>query len=166
MFVDALDEYVEGLEPQRLASPGEDVRIELAQILPSLTAASGAVHTALQHERYRMHRAVRALLERLAATRPFVLVLDDLHWADSGSVELIGALLHRPPSAAVLIALAVRPRQVPERLAVAFGRAQRAGTLTRVELGALSRDEAYELPGVAGDGPPASPLRLPRSSRC
>ena len=71
---------------------------------------------ALQHERYRSHRAVRALLEQLASTQPLVLVLDDLHWADSASVELLGALLRRPPAAPVLMALAVRPRHVPERL--------------------------------------------------
>ena len=51
---------------------------------------------------YRAHRAVRALLEQLAATKPLVLVLDDLHWADAGSVELLGALLRRPPAAPVL----------------------------------------------------------------
>ena len=48
--------------------------------------------------------------------QPLVLVLDDLHWADSASVELLGALLRRPPAAPVLLALAMRPRQVPERL--------------------------------------------------
>ena len=45
-----------------------------------------------------------------------MLILDDLHWADSGSVDLLGMLLRRPPAAAVLIAMAVRPRQIPERL--------------------------------------------------
>ena len=96
----------------------------------------------LQHERYRMHRAVRELLGLLAATKPLVLVLDDVHWADSGSVELIGALLRRPPAAPVLMALAVRPRQVPERLSAALERAYREGTLTRLELRALTRSEA------------------------
>ena len=47
-----------------------------------------------------VHRAVRALLEELAKTRSLVLVLDDVHWADSASVELLGALLRRPPSRA------------------------------------------------------------------
>ena len=63
---------------------------------------------ALQHERYRSHRAVRALLEQLASRQPLVLVLDDLHWADAASIELLGALLRRPPAAPVLLALAMR----------------------------------------------------------
>ena len=120
VFVDALDEYVQGLDPEPLASLDDAVRAELAHVLPSLPAPAAGRDATLQHERYRTHRAVRALLERLAATRPLVLVLDDLHWADSGTVELLGALLHRPPAAPVLIALAVRPRQVPERLSTAF----------------------------------------------
>ena len=112
------------------------MQAELAHVFPSLSALAPGRKVALQHERYRTHRAVRELLERLALTRPLVLVLDDLHWADSASVELVGALLRRPPAAPVLMTLALRPRQRPERLAAAFERAQRAGDLTRVELGA------------------------------
>src|SRR5215212_4800191 len=37
VFVDALDEYVEGLEPRVLASLDEDLRVELAHVLPSLS---------------------------------------------------------------------------------------------------------------------------------
>ena len=48
------------------------------------------------------------------------------HWADPASVELLGALLRRPPGAAVLIAVALRPRQTPDRLAAALERAHRA----------------------------------------
>ncbi len=77
------------------------MRAELAHVLPSLTALAGGREPALQHERYRSHRAVRALLERLAEATPLLLVLDDLHWADSASVELLGALLRRPPAGAV-----------------------------------------------------------------
>jgi DNA-binding CsgD family transcriptional regulator len=91
------------------------------------------------------------LLGSLAARRPVVLALDDLHWADSGSLELLGALLRRPPSGPVLIALAMRPRQVPERLLPVLERAHRAGTLTRLELSALSRYEAHQLLGDTAD---------------
>jgi DNA-binding NarL/FixJ family response regulator len=158
VFVDALDEYVAGLAPRRLEALGEDIRTELAHVLPSLSRLEPARGAALQHERYRSHRAVRELLERLTATKPLVLVLDDLHWADSASVELLGGLLRRPPAAAVLVALAVRPRQAPERLAAALERAHRAGTLLRVEVGALTPGEARELLGEAVDGAAAAAL--------
>ena len=147
MFVDALDEYLRGLDPSRLQQLDEDVLTELAQVFPSLSGLATAPVLALQHERYRMHRAVRALFELLANTRPLVLMLDDFHWADSASIELLGALLRRPPAAPVLIAVAVRPRQLPDRLAAALERAHRAAALTRVELGALTSLEARELVG-------------------
>jgi DNA-binding NarL/FixJ family response regulator len=147
VFVDALDEYLRGLDPSRLQPLDEDVLTELAQVFPSMSGLATTDAVALQHERYRAHRAVRALFELLATTRPLVLLLDDFHWADSASIELLGALLRRPPAAPVLIAVAVRPRQMPERLAAALERAHRAAALTRVELGALTPVEARELVG-------------------
>jgi AAA ATPase-like protein len=141
VFVDALDEYVEGLAPQRLEPVADDVRYELALVLPSLSRFGAGGAGALHHERYRSHRGVRALLERLTAARSLVLALDDLHWADAASVELLGALLRRPPAASVLLALGLRPRQVPQRLAVATERAHSQGMLVHVELDALTRGE-------------------------
>jgi predicted ATPase/DNA-binding CsgD family transcriptional regulator len=158
LFVDALDEYVQGLEPRRLAGLDQDVRAELSHVLPSLSAHPDGGAAGLQDERYRTHRAVRDLLERLAATKPLALVLDDLHWADSASMELLGALLRRPPAAGVLLALAVRPRQVPERLSAALERARRDGLLTRLELGQPTRGEAGELLGDGVDGGSATAL--------
>lgn len=147
VFVDALDEYVESLDPNVLSSLDDDVQAELAHVFPSLSALAGAHAVALQHERYRSHRAVRALLEQLAQTRPLVLVLDDFHWADPASVELLGALLRRPPAAAVLTAVALRPCRTPGRLAAALERAHRAAALARIELGELTPLEARELLG-------------------
>jgi predicted ATPase len=119
VFVDALDEYLYGIEPRRLANLDDATRAELAHIFPSLDGG------ARDEARYRLHRAARALLEELARPKPLVLILDDLHWADSGSLELLGSLLRRPPAAPVLLALAVRPRQVPERLVAALERVRR-----------------------------------------
>ena len=151
VFVDALDEYVESLDPNVFSTLDDDVQAELAHVLPSLSALAAGRAVALQHERYRSHRAMRALLEHLAQTKPVVLVLDDFHWADSASVELVGALLRRPPGAALLMVVALRPRQTPERLAAALERADRAAALTRLELGALTLEEARELLGERVD---------------
>ena len=73
VFVDALEEYAEGLEPRRLDRLADDVRAELALVFPSLFPQPAEAPGALQHERYRSHRAVRELLERAhaeAAARP------------------------------------------------------------------------------------------------
>jgi ATP/maltotriose-dependent transcriptional regulator MalT len=149
VFVDALDQYVAGLEPQSLLVLDDQVRLELGQVLPSLWALGDARQIAPQNERYRSHRAVRALLEHLAETRPLVLILDDLHWADPASVELLGALLRRPPAGAVGMVLALRHLRIPGPLAAALERAHRAGTLVRMELGVLTPGEASALLGTS-----------------
>ena len=64
---------------------------------------AGAPGRALPHPPRRA-RAAGACSRR---RKPLVLILDDLHWADSGSIELLGALLRRPPSAPVLLAMAL-----------------------------------------------------------
>ena len=145
VFVDALDDYVRGLDPERLSQLSAEARGELTAVLPSLSQPAAPRDTAVLHERYRSYRAVREILELLAGEQPLVLILDDLHWGDPASVELLGSLLNRPPDAAVLLAFAIRPRQVPERLLVALERAHRANVVTRLELSALTRDEAGEL---------------------
>jgi tetratricopeptide (TPR) repeat protein len=169
VFVDALDEYLIGLEPRVLARFGDDVRAELARVLPSLAADAPAHAPTVHDERYRTHGAVCELLGTLAATKPLVMTLDDVHWADAASVELLGGLLRRPPAAPVLLALALRPRQIPARLAAALDRAHRDGSLNRIQLGALSRAEAFELIGDdaqydEGGGNPFYLLELARSS--
>ena len=70
----------------------------------------------LPTERFRAHRAVRALLEDRGRERPLALLLDDLHWADEASLELVLHLLRRPPESAQLLVFAARPGAAAQRL--------------------------------------------------
>jgi ATP/maltotriose-dependent transcriptional regulator MalT len=158
VFVDALDEYLQGLEPRRLAALDETDRAQLAHVFPSFDGHAAGAGAGLQDEQFRTHRAVRQLLEVLATPKPLVLVLDDVHWADAGTIELLGSLLRRPPGAAVLIAIAVRPRQVPARLSGILERAIRTEGMSRLEIGALSAREAQLLLGDAVMGRAADAL--------
>ena len=140
VFVDALDEYAEGLDPRAPRAARRDARDGARARLPVARRALGAGGgTALQDERYRTHRAVRELLEALAAAKPLVLILDDLHWADSG----IGRAARRAA------APASRRRPCCSRWRCARGRCRSAsrppssartaaGGSTRHELGALT----------------------------
>lgn len=63
---------------------------ELSAFLPAEPEPSGDPRT----QRHRMFRALRELLEALG---PTVCVLEDLHWADGGTVEFLSYLLSEPP---------------------------------------------------------------------
>ncbi|GIJ43558.1 hypothetical protein Val02_04440 [Virgisporangium aliadipatigenens] len=113
-------------------------------------AASGEF---LPAERYRVYRAVRGLLERTAAGRGLVLLLDDVHWSDEGSLELLDHLLRHPPRGRVVVAFAYRPRQAPERLVRSVEDAVRRGVATALDVGPLTFGEAGALmPAAAGPG--------------
>ncbi len=147
IFVDALDDHMARVEPRRLAGLGDDALGELAQMLPALAEHRGVGGPIVRDERYRAPWALRELLEHLAAPRRLVLVLDDVHWADAASIDVLTALLRRPPGASVLLVLATRPRQVPDRLARALERADRDGALTHIALAGLDRAAAAVLLG-------------------
>src|SRR4051794_9360417 len=53
VFVDALEEYVQALDPRVLNSLDDDVRTELARVFPSLARLAAGQQPAFQHERYR-----------------------------------------------------------------------------------------------------------------
>jgi hypothetical protein len=69
---------------------------ELGSVFPSL-ARHGVAGTPRGDGigRYRLHYAIRGVLERLSARQPMLLALDDVHWADAASVEVLTHLLRR-----------------------------------------------------------------------
>ena len=140
VWVDALDAYVVSQNFAEHESWDEELGAELAQVFPSLKGSNGAA-AAIADERYRAHRAVSRLLCLIADERPLVLVLDDLHWSDGASLELIAALARREPRAPVLLALGMRPGQAAQRL----GSALTGERVHRLELGHLSEAQARRL---------------------
>lgn len=144
-IVDALDAYLGSLSPARFRSLTEEQRQELARVFPALADLGPTGGPVLQHERYRAHHAVRALLELLAEERPVLLSLDDMHWADEASLELVGHLLRRRPRGPVLVLLAFRPAQAPERLLAPLELAERETASERVELKPLTHSETDAL---------------------
>jgi signal transduction histidine kinase len=143
VWADALDAYVASQPLDLRADWPPDVVLELGEILPSLRPSRFGRRESVADERYRSHQAIRRLLELLAADRPLVLMLDDLHWSDDASIELIGALLRRSPDAPILFALAFRPSQAPSRLSAALA----VPSARRIRLGELSENQAGELLG-------------------
>jgi DNA-binding CsgD family transcriptional regulator len=147
LFVDAMDDWLLRQPRVRLASLAGELAAELAVVLPAFETLGPDRRAELQEERYRAYRAVRGLLCRLAAEAPVVLALDDLQWADPGSVELVSHLLAHPPPGPVLLALAFRPAQIAPRLERALAAALRDQPATRLEPALLSSSAAHALLG-------------------
>jgi DNA-binding CsgD family transcriptional regulator len=141
-FVDALDSH---LASRRAGLPPAPWVPELAAVFPALAGPDD--RPVLPAERYRTYRAARALLAELAADGPLVVTLDDMHWADPGSVELLCHLWAHAVDGPVLLAAAYRPAQAAPRLASALAGAVRDHRAELLGLRPLTRWEADELVG-------------------
>ncbi|MHB9863462.1 BTAD domain-containing putative transcriptional regulator [Streptomyces sp. YIM S03343] len=147
LFIDALESSPPPVDPDRPQSLVADEREMQGSLFTLLADPHTAGQASLPAERFRLHRAVRELLEEVHPGSASALVLDDVHWADESSIELIEYLVRHPPRRAVTVVLAYRPRQIPPRLASALVRADADGRLTRVTLGPLSVSATAELCG-------------------
>ncbi|MDX6582839.1 MAG: hypothetical protein QOI10_2023, partial [Solirubrobacterales bacterium] len=148
VFVDALDPYLASRNPREFESLGSEHLEELRRIFPGFAASDPSPPKPSQaDERFRAHRAVQRLLELLARSRPTVLALDDLHWADEASVELVAHLLRRAPPKGACLLFSLRPAQAPQLLSRALDSAEREGRLERLEMRRLGDDAALQLLG-------------------
>ena len=139
--VDALDAYLASLDPRRLKLPEGALRDELGAIFPSLHT-EGTLFSGVHDERYRAYRAVHELLERLGGGRPLVFAFDDLQWADDASIELLAALMERPPRIALMLALVTRSGKPRPAIEIGLGGVERRGGLDRIRLGPLTQEDA------------------------
>src|SRR5690349_18309046 len=90
-----------------------------------------------------------ALVAEQCATRPAILVIDDLQWADQASITLWGRLARMTRQVPLLLAGMTRP--VPQRGDVqALRRA--VGDATRIQLTGLAADAVAELVAALAGG--------------
>jgi DNA-binding NarL/FixJ family response regulator/tetratricopeptide (TPR) repeat protein len=144
-LVDACDEYLASLDARTAERVVGDGAAELAGVFPSLRPlVTQPAPIGLADERYRAHRAFRELLERLAKRTLIVLALDDLHWADAASIELVSHLVRKRPRGGVGLAVAFRSGRAPRMLAAALEDAEER-RLERIELGPLDAALSYRL---------------------
>lgn len=103
--------------------PGSDHMVELlAKHAPTWlvqfpTLVTPAHRETLQREilgatRGRMLRELCEVLEALTAETPLLLVLEDLHWADYSTIDLISALARRQEPARLMLLATYRPVEI------------------------------------------------------
>jgi DNA-binding CsgD family transcriptional regulator/tetratricopeptide (TPR) repeat protein len=128
---------------------------ELARLLPSLgEPASGPAGRAAQA---RLFELLLGLLGRLGEQAPLILVIEDLHWADRSTRELLGFLVRNLRAERLLLVVTYRSDEPhPDRLGPYLAELARGGRVERLELDRLDRAAtAAQLTGILGASPAA-----------
>ena len=115
-FLDAMGELLQAPGRERIAAIMRTYAPTWCMELPTAFASSGSLEK-LQQEtigatKERMMREMGDALGMLATASPVVLLLEDLHWADPSSVDLLRHLSQRISTQRLLIAGTYRPEDV------------------------------------------------------
>ena len=96
-----------------------------------------------------------ALLTERAAAAPVLLVLEDLHWADTSTLDLVVFLAHNLHDRQVLLLATYRADELTsaERMRRFADSVRRSGAATLLELGPLEHDDVAELLEARADAP-------------
>jgi DNA-binding SARP family transcriptional activator/tetratricopeptide (TPR) repeat protein len=150
-FVEALGEYRDRLAGAGPLAPRPHAT-RVGAILAALSGADAPVGDdaggrRAAGDRYVLYESVTDLLREVGAGRTLVLVIDDLLWADEGSLALIRHLVRRLVGRPVLMLLTTREG---EGVAGATGRPvlaelERDGRLRRLPLGGLTGEASLAL---------------------
>ncbi|MFK0295783.1 AAA family ATPase [Streptomyces sp. NPDC090442] len=141
--------------PDELAAAVAGQEGELARILPELGETAGESRDE-ETGRARLFELTARLLERLAAHRTLVLVVEDLHWADRSTRELLAYLLRALHDAGILLVATYRSDDIHRRhpLRPFLAEIDRMRTVRRIELDRFNRDEVRtQIAGIRGSEP-------------
>jgi DNA-binding NarL/FixJ family response regulator/tetratricopeptide (TPR) repeat protein len=141
-----------------------------AELAPLLPGAGGAPAggRADDASRARLFGQVHDLLAEAATAGPLVLVLEDVHWADRSTLDLVGFLARALRDERILLVATYRSDEVPRRPALRSWLAEvgRASRARRLELAPFTAGEVGDLLaailGAAAD--PATAAEITRRS--
>lgn len=143
MFAEAFGHLVTHASEDDLRPYVADCGSDLARIVPALTRRLPDVDAPSssdgETERYPLYSAVVGLLRHVAAERPVVLVVDDLQWADTASLQLLRHVVGEDPALALLVLGTCRDTEVSagHPLVDALAALWRMDRVTRVDLQGL-----------------------------
>lgn len=134
------------------------VRIELARLLPRLGNGRWAPTSGRNDasSRERLFTACGELLMQIASRVPLVLSIEDVHWADNATLDLLTYLWGAAGGASPSLLVSCRSDELPmERSVVDWLTHCRRGMATEVRLSPLSREEvAQQAAGLIGGESP------------
>ena len=152
-FLEALGAYIRAADVEQLRDEIGSSAAILATILPEVLERLGEVRSGYalppEQARLRLFEAIGDFLGAIAARVPLVVLLDDLQWADTSTLDLLAFLARRRRADRLLLLGALRTpegdrnpalqRTLAELDRQRISRRLALGTLTAEEIGELAR---------------------------
>jgi len=147
-LVEALRSLARGIDPAELERALGAARGELTRLVPELAPQDGGEVAPAPGPLVptRLFELLLGMLHRLAERAPVLLVVEDLHWADQSTRNLLG-FLARNLRGGVALVVTYRSDELHRRhpLRPFLAELDRSGRAERLELGRLGRRELAEL---------------------
>jgi predicted ATPase len=148
--VEAFNGYVQVSEPDVVTADLGSLVADLARMLPMLRERLNVTPRPAgdpEEDRWRLLQAATDFLRSAATKQPLLLVLEDLHDADRGTLDLLLYLARNLHGARILVVGTYRDVEVDRAhpLSAALSELHRASNVARVRLRGLSIDEVQRL---------------------
>ncbi|MBW3631606.1 MAG: AAA family ATPase [Chloroflexi bacterium] len=162
-LVAALRPWLRSLDDHDFGRIVGPARADILRLVPDLASASeqgGSVDPSPPSSQSLLFLQLLGVIERLSADSPTVIALEDLHWADRSTRDMLQFLVRNIGHGRVMLVGTYRTDELNERhpLFELLAELQRTGRVERLELARFSRSEVHEqLAGILG-GPPSPPL--------
>jgi DNA-binding CsgD family transcriptional regulator len=163
-FVEALTHLVDHLDPAALRAAAGPRAGELARLLPDLPRHLPDLPAPFEgdpgSQRHRLHSAVLDLLVGVCRARPVLLVLDDVHWADTQTLRMLEHLARAAGDAPLLVVATYREDELDAAagLAATMAELHRQAGIERIALAGLGVAAVEQLVVGLGAGPGSGPL--------
>jgi DNA-binding CsgD family transcriptional regulator/tetratricopeptide (TPR) repeat protein len=163
-IVDALRPLARNLDPAELDELLGPTSDDLTRLLPGATPQpsrplAGAVS---EYAQVRFFELVLRFLDRLGRRRPVVLVVEDAHWADRSTLDLLVFLVRMARQERLLVLVTYRSDELHSQhpLRMALAELDRSWHLEHVELTRFNRAEVAALVGsILGRSPPPATVQ-------
>jgi class 3 adenylate cyclase len=147
-FIEAIGNYLASTDLAKVASGLGPARGELAQIFPQLAGGAGGEESRdPEQAKPRLFEAFVSLLSLPAAERALLLVVEDVHWADGSTRELLDYLARRLTNLRSVVLVTYRSDELDRRhpLVPVLQAWRRSGLAETIELDPLSPIEVAEV---------------------